>query len=358
MKRKIVGAVLLAVLFAEVVLRIQGEVLPLSRLQSLSMEYVPAVYAHSVFPRKARKAGPGGLYEINSHGYRGKEFSWKKSKTRILVYGGSTVFGLGLSGDQTWPARLEQQLGSGVEVINVGVSGARSQDMLGHYLTEGHLLDPDLVIISFGWNDLKYFHREEPLLRSRRPYAPADNHFLYPLNSLDGFLAENLRIYLPIRNRWLLHKHREVLKAVNKRYPLHVYRWPEEVFSETPGSVAVEKPEARTQLEFTIRAFRGVLEGRKAVFLLEPTLLSASNSPEEVERSWSNLPLRRERIIEVYHRVGKELPLWVKGTNSVAWDSSGMWGQSDYFVDFVHTTPQGAEELARRIAPIVKKQLK
>lgn len=66
---------------------------------------------------------------------------------RVIAFGDSQTYGAGVATDQAWPARAEQALGDGWEVLNAGVSGYRSLHAL--RLLETRLGDyaPDAVII-------------------------------------------------------------------------------------------------------------------------------------------------------------------------------------------------------------------
>ena len=97
---------------------------------------------------------------INSHGFRGPEFSEQKPENtyRIFTLGGSTTFGHSLADNETWSAYLQKKfdqtnLKFNVEVINAGINKANSHTEL--KLIEDRLLDfdPDLVIMYDGWND-------------------------------------------------------------------------------------------------------------------------------------------------------------------------------------------------------------
>jgi len=100
---------------------------------------------------------------INSLGFRGDEFSSIKPSDmyRILMVGGSTMFGAGATSDETTiPGYLQQFLnekdfGFDIEVINSGIQGADSNTELN--LIEQKLVrfSPDLIIIYDGWNDLR-----------------------------------------------------------------------------------------------------------------------------------------------------------------------------------------------------------
>ena len=100
----------------------------------------------------------------NSLGFRGSEFSKDKPDTtyRIFAVGGSTTHGAMLvNDDETWPAYLQQKfnqidLEATVEVINVGIMAATTEQeskMIKDRLVD---YDPDLIIMYDGWNDIQH----------------------------------------------------------------------------------------------------------------------------------------------------------------------------------------------------------
>ena len=100
---------------------------------------------------------------INSHGFRGQEIELEKSNQtyRIFMVGGSTMFGMGATSDQTTIPGYTQMLVNtievdyDIEVINAGIQNANTK-------TERNLIEqkiikfnPDLIIMYDGWNDLR-----------------------------------------------------------------------------------------------------------------------------------------------------------------------------------------------------------
>ncbi len=78
---------------------------------------------------------------------------------RVLVLGGSTTFGEYTKREEdTWVYRLEQKLrrtgGPGVDVINGGVGGYNVIENLLHYLLLLDDLEPDVVLLYVGINDV------------------------------------------------------------------------------------------------------------------------------------------------------------------------------------------------------------
>ncbi len=74
---------------------------------------------------------------------------------RIMAYGDSNTDGPDQGG---WPAELQRLLENGirrrVQVLNAGVSGYSSLQGLRRFRQEARRYQPDVVLVSFGWNDL------------------------------------------------------------------------------------------------------------------------------------------------------------------------------------------------------------
>ncbi len=96
-------------------------------------------------------------YKINSSGLRGPDIKEDKPELRILALGNSCTFGWGVPYQQTWVASLhsliENKTGMVSEVICAGVPGYSSHQGKIFFKNELLELDPDIVLIMFGWND-------------------------------------------------------------------------------------------------------------------------------------------------------------------------------------------------------------
>jgi lysophospholipase L1-like esterase len=100
----------------------------------------------------------GKTYRINSHGLRGDEIGPKSDRLRILLLGNSCTFGWGMSDNNTYAYHLERMINADstmppVEVINGGVPGYSSFQGRRFYTEELYRLEPDIIMIMFGWND-------------------------------------------------------------------------------------------------------------------------------------------------------------------------------------------------------------
>jgi lysophospholipase L1-like esterase len=156
----------------------------------------------------------GERFAINSLGFRGGEIREKdgdgrKHKLRIVALGGSTTFGIGASGNaNTYPALLEKFLNKDkvsskfkkydFEVINGGIPGARSSNLLRFFSEKVLPLKPDALIIYSGWNDWNHFYGEGNLMFEYQSFAYraqmwlTDHSVLYSKmrNIFTGFRAQ------------------------------------------------------------------------------------------------------------------------------------------------------------------------
>ena len=98
-------------------------------------------------------------HQHNSLGFKGKDITVAKdpSKKRIVVIGASTTYGMYVQSQETYAGRLEALLnesGDNVEVINAGVPGYVSTEVLLNLQLRVLPLQPDLIILYEGRNDL------------------------------------------------------------------------------------------------------------------------------------------------------------------------------------------------------------
>ena len=157
--------------------------------------YLPTVLKPSTDYRDSDTAG-----HVNALGLRGPERTVEKAPgtLRVLCVGGSTTFGAGIVGDEnTWPARLEEQLSRlrpdrRFEVWNAGVPGyttAENVIYLSLRLIDFH---PDVVVLYEGYNDFK--PNRHPGFRG--DYAHWRNRAVVPQRPL----LDNLRLYTKLRS--------------------------------------------------------------------------------------------------------------------------------------------------------------
>jgi len=101
-----------------------------------------------------------GEYHINNHGVRGPDFAAKKSPDtkRIVCLGNSCTFGWRVGEDQVYSRQLENILNGNradvsSQVINAGVTGYSSLQGLRFLRRDVLDWEPDVLVVSYGWND-------------------------------------------------------------------------------------------------------------------------------------------------------------------------------------------------------------
>jgi lysophospholipase L1-like esterase len=103
---------------------------------------------------------PLNQFPYNSQRFKGKEIGIEKGKKifRIMCYGDSNTDGPDRG---SWPEQLQSLLDTTdnstkmtYEVLNAGVAGYSSHQGLMRFKQEFSRFQPDLVLVSFGWNDL------------------------------------------------------------------------------------------------------------------------------------------------------------------------------------------------------------
>jgi len=168
----------------------------------------------------------GNTFSINSLGFRGQEISERKPKKniRIVAIGGSTTFGIGSSNNShTYPSLLENKLNknnelldTNFEVINAGIPGAKSINILNLFSEQILKMNPDILLIYSGWNDWNEFYNRGPAIFEY-------NSTLYRLNLK---LSELSVLYSKLRNILFSFRGRikkadyeeRALKVLNQNY--------------------------------------------------------------------------------------------------------------------------------------------
>lgn len=104
---------------------------------------------------------------INSRGFRGPEITKERpaGTSRIVISGGSSVFGYFVSDDDEAARILETKLrerGRRVEVLNDGVPGYNLFHLIDRFEERVAPLEPNIVMLYAGWNDLTYLCSNDP----------------------------------------------------------------------------------------------------------------------------------------------------------------------------------------------------
>ena len=127
----------------------------------IGIKLKPHLDVRVVNPFNDIEVAKGATFRLTSNGdgFRGPEFSPKSPAIlRIAALGDSSTFGWGVDPEYTYEELLARRLTSGgrrAEVFNLGMPGTTSRHGLGVLAHYAALLEPDLVVISFGANDAR-----------------------------------------------------------------------------------------------------------------------------------------------------------------------------------------------------------
>ncbi len=99
----------------------------------------------------------GCTYRINHQGFRGPDFTLQNTGRRVAVLGNSCSFGWRVTDAETYASRLQNRLRAAgladAEVDNFSVPGYSSFQGMRNYQRYVRQYKPDVVIISYAWND-------------------------------------------------------------------------------------------------------------------------------------------------------------------------------------------------------------
>lgn len=155
----------------EVVLRVYANAADTSLALALRNDpYAVLVEPHGEMGYRPR-AGSVFSYDtgadavVNEQGHRGEivEEANPSDVVRVLLFGGSTTFGWGVENDETIDAHMREELDRRFpdrrfQVINLGFDGYDSYQLFERYRTDGLPLDPDVIILNPGVNDVRNGH--------------------------------------------------------------------------------------------------------------------------------------------------------------------------------------------------------
>jgi len=125
------------------------------------------ISAHGEFgyrprPNSVFRYGNGTSATTNAMGYRGPVVRTPKPSGtfRVILLGESTTHGWGVMDDETIDAYLRSLLRErypdrSVEVVNLAFDGYDSRQLLERYRSDGIRLEPDLIIVNAGINDVR-----------------------------------------------------------------------------------------------------------------------------------------------------------------------------------------------------------
>jgi lysophospholipase L1-like esterase len=273
--------------------------------------------------------------KINSQGFVGRELEVEHpALRRIVAVGDSCTFGAG-DEKNTYPAmlgaRLEQleKPGRDYEVVNAGISGLNSGLALRRLTSKVLPLDPYIVTIYIGWNDLMKFS----------PSAQGNAAFL------SGVARR-------IDSLWLVKGLRKLLF-----FYLRPILWPPKIGPSESGQFVDFKPTIyQDNLLKMIEAVQGA--GSRAVLFTLPTVVRPDMSVDDLRAARVVFPYFRSSasvgdlldLLDAYNRLIRRIGVEQQvPVIDLARTFERLPTTQGYFWDTMHMSPKGMEFAADAI---------
>ncbi len=263
---------------------------------------------------------PGFTYQaahINSLSFRGDEITLEKPDgiTRIVSIGDSTTFGV--LDQLSYPERLNNRLQEcHYQVINAGVEAYNSFYALNRFQYDILPLDPDIVTVTIGWNDLYSIDPARPELVLDR------NSWLSQLAEASELIRTAISI--GVRIRPLETANRDTITVFEAYYPQQFYNNLNEI-------VDLAQDE---EIQIILVTLPSILQASDLDNYLDIIHYPHfTNSPQLLEILW-------QTHNDVIQQVGLERNVSIIDLNS---EFQNNPESSDYFFDTLHFHGEGVE---------------
>ena len=278
----------------------------------------------------------GGI-KINGLGFRSPEIDLRKADgmIRLAFLGGSTTYCAEVKGNEnTWPHLVTQMLDAHVQeaqfdYVNAGVPGYGSASSLKHYIGHVRQLDPDVVFIYHGTNDLAN--------NSRKVLAALGHEVANTTSELSWIAEYSLFAFLVEKNIRLLALEHRSLDDTGK------FKLEPEQFSEP----------FRESLGKLVRQIRA--DGRIAVVVtFSQRLREGISGEEKVDAAQTYLYftpyLATDNVLSgltIINQVAREVA--ASHDAVLVGNEDSIPSDAVHFTDSVHFTTKGSAEMARRV---------
>lgn len=338
-----------------------GDITP-EVLKNRSVQYEPVIFARHAFKQEARLVNnPFGkkkklYWEINEKGYRGPNFEVPKPEgiTRLVIFGGSSVFDTKSTKGEDWPHRVEAKLResgfTNVEVINAGVIGHTALESVGRLFAEGFVFQPDYVLIYNAWNDIKYLGSSKTVLRTLQPSLQGFDPRIHYSHFIDRWLCDFSQLYTVLRRIYYKTKMKIGKEGLKKA-------------GDTQNSISVLNPNGFRQYQLAMETFVDLARnvGAEPILMTQARLVSKKVlTPEKRKRvDYHHVGLSHEALVETFDKLDDIVRKVSAKKSAMVIDASAHLSGKDWvFDDHVHVEPKGSDALAQLVADHFKKILR
>jgi lysophospholipase L1-like esterase len=304
-------------------------------------------------PNSTFRYSNGTVATSNGMGFRGPAVARPKPAHtfRIILLGGSTTHGWEVNDDQTIDAYLREILpriypGREYEAVNLAFDGYDTNALVERLRYDGMALDPDLVIVNEGINDVR--NAKLPDLRERDPRIELYHETLTRLREIQRRGHATL---------WTLLKH----WSYTLRLPGMIRSNLAARGSAARAAAQPPNPRAGEFFERNLRSIADLAETRHVpiLFSTPPSALTSKYKPHDTSTVsyWivdaATTQHVRDSLAKRMERVAEEL---AKDGRHVRYVHPDL--PSDFFLDDCHLTPIGnrrmAETFAAAIEPLIQ----
>lgn len=332
--------------------------------------YIRSAFAPNLVLRTEAEDGlPGvsgqNLFTTNNLGFRGDPLELPKppGEYRVFMIGGSTTEGLYLDDADVVTAVLQRELqaragpGVAVRVYGAGKSGDRSDDhvtMLVHRIVH---LEPDLVIVFAGVNDLSAAIFGHDFLH---PTPPGEE----PLGLRNLLQLSATEFQLPRRIYYLVSRMRPPdPDRLMEELPLTSdYR--RLVEQRRSGQVTEAAPPTNPgAYRANLRTIAGTAaaQGFPLAFVTQPSTWNSAVDPRVEDWQWmlfrGGVTYRADRMDEALESLNEVMRAVAAEAGAPLYDLARLLPKSlDHFYDDVHLNAAGAREVGRGLAAFLSDQ--
>ncbi|HRJ30856.1 MAG TPA: SGNH/GDSL hydrolase family protein [Cyclobacteriaceae bacterium] len=308
-----------------------------------SPSYLPSpVSQHRLDPHQEAILSRKGkdTIRILANGFSTNQFDVRKKEgdIRIFVLGGSHVFDLNAANGNDWPSLAQKALHAegyqNITIINAGVPGWRTFDMIGRVMAELHYYDPDYIILCETYNDLKYFawaaSTATPFHKLPKLIEPTHRKIGFPVRVL-----EKSQLYLYARDAILNFKSRPQLQQ------------DQDYLYDTTLSDLI-RPEGLEQFRINVDVFISacLAAGVTPIIATEPRLLTSENIKDISESGnfTTSTGLTLPALLQATLKCDSILAFEASRFKVPFFDlASTCSGQEGAFRDIIHYTKGGGE---------------
>jgi lysophospholipase L1-like esterase len=283
--------------------------------------------------------------KINHLGFRGKETNVQKGKniTRIAVLGDSCTFGLGIEEEKTFPSLTEKMLNDHsradqrFEVINAGVPGYTSYQGLQMLKKRVLPLNPDYIVLYFGWNDHWYTDRG---ITDQENFPEMRDYIAHRIQKNKKNPLRKLRLYQNLTDFLLRLQDSTRHNTVKPKPDKLVYRVPIPQYIQNLG-------------EMITLANQG---GIPVLVITPPHGFEKGNIP--IDYLIENLMRRDDTLITLHQNYIESTRMVAQQKNAVLLDIAKFFAETDFTklmeIDGIHPNTAGHRIIAQEIGKTIR----